>query len=354
RFEISGLSAQSNAELLLKQAKRFNVKNLGIADVSKYGFIKDRLPKGVKIYTGKAGISELAGSRSNDLVLVAISGSASIRPTYAAVASGRTVALASKEALVSAGYAITSLAKKTGAMLLPVDSEHSAVFQCLQGHDISYVDKLCITASGGPLFNMPKQRFDTVTSKDVLRHPKWKMGKKITVDSATLMNKGLEVIEAKWLFGIEVDHIDVIIHPEAIVHSMVKFIDGSVLAQLGITDMRLPIQYALNYPNRFRNSLRQLDLTDVEKLTFYKPDMKKFPSLKVAYEAARQGGSAPCVLSVANEEAVKAFLMGKLPFTEIIEVIERALSRHRVIERPSIEQIEALEEFTKEEVKKWV
>jgi len=350
KFEVSGLSAQSNVSLLIDQAKKFRPEAIAIGDEAKLG----RLPKSIKsrtrIFAGRSGVEELAGQKGADIVLVAISGSASIRPTYRAVASGKTVALASKEALVSAGHIITKEAKKRRSAIIPVDSEHSAVFQCLMGNHMSRVAKFYITASGGPLWNVPKSRFSHLSRKEVLRHPKWRMGKKISVDSATMINKGLEIIEAKWLFGIDIDRVEVLIHPEAVVHSMVEFVDGSVMAQLGITDMRLPIQYALSYPERFESSLEALDLTNIRKLSFYEPDLRKFPSLKLAYEAAKEGGSAPCVLNSSNEAAVKTFLRGRIRFTDIPKIIEKTLSKHKRIEFPSLDDIDEIGEWAEREV----
>ncbi|MBL7071140.1 MAG: 1-deoxy-D-xylulose-5-phosphate reductoisomerase [Candidatus Omnitrophica bacterium] len=353
RFEVSGLSAGSNMSLLLEQVKKFKPKAIAIGEGSKIGRSGRRIGEKVRLLSGKKGLEELAGEKDSDIVLVAVSGSASIRPTFRAVSAGKTVALASKEALVSAGHIITREAVKKGSTIIPVDSEHSAVFQCLLGSDISKVAKLYITASGGPLWNIPKKRFMHLSRKEVLRHPKWRMGKKISVDSATMVNKGLELIEAKWLFGIDIDRIEVLIHPEAIVHSMVEFIDGSVIAQLGITDMRLPIQYALSYPERFENSLKKLDLTNIKKLSFYKPDLKKFPSLQLAYDAARDGGSAPSVLNSSNEAAVDAFLRSKIKFTDIPKIIEKMLSKHKRIEFPSLDDIDEIERWVESEVGKF-
>ena len=351
KFQVSGLCAYSNATLLAEQANRFKPKAIAIGDEARAGELKKKLKISIRIFTGKHGIEELAAQHEADLVLVAISGSASIRPAYSAVSHGKDIALASKEALVSAGHLITREAKRRNSAILPVDSEHSAVFQCLGGNGASKVRRLYITASGGPLRQISKRDFKGLSTKIVLKHPKWKMGKKISVDSATMMNKGLEVIEAKWLFGIDIDKIKILVHPEAIVHSMVEFIDGSVLAQMGITDMRLPIQYALSYPERYESRLKPLDFISVSNLTFHKPDMNKFPSLRLAYEAAGEGGSAACVLTAANEMAVRAFLRGKIRFTDIPAIIEKLLSVHKRIESPSLDEIEEIEKWVKEQIK---
>lgn len=351
RFEICGLSAQSNVDLLAEQAKRFKPAAIAIGDETKLAALKRKYNReNTRILAGRKGLEELARQDEADIVLMAISGSASIRPTYAAVSAGKTLALASKEALVSAGHLITMEAKRKGSAIIPVDSEHSAVFQCLSGSQMSEVAKFYITASGGPLWDIPKRRFKDITKREVLRHPKWKMGKKITVDSATMMNKGLELIEAKWLFGIDIDRIEILVHPEAIVHSMVEFVDGSVLAQLGITDMRLPIQYALSYPERLNGNIEPLNLANIRNLTFYKSDSGKFPSLELAYKAGKAGGSMACVLNSSNEAAVKAFLKGRIKFTDIPKIIEKVLSRHKRIEFPSLDEIETIERWAEREV----
>ncbi|MDD5680338.1 MAG: 1-deoxy-D-xylulose-5-phosphate reductoisomerase [Candidatus Omnitrophica bacterium] len=353
RFQVCGLSAHSNIRLLAEQVNRFKPDAIAVSDESRAYELSRNLKCRVNIFAGKDAHEELAAQKEADIILIAITGSASIRPTYAAVSHGKDIALASKEALVSAGHIITREAKRRNSVIIPVDSEHSAVFQCLAGNDASKVRKLYITSSGGPLLNIPKRNFKNLSRRDVLNHPKWKMGKKISVDSATMMNKGLEIIEAKWLFGIDIDKIKVLIHPEAIVHSMVEFVDGSLLAQLGVTDMRLPIQHALSYPERYENSLKPLDLSKVGKLTFDKPDTVKFTSLKIAYEAAKEGGSAPCVLNASNETAVKAFLAGKVKFTDIPVIIEKVLSKHKKIEFPSLEEIEAIGRWAEEEVERF-
>lgn len=252
---------------------------------------------------------------------------------------GKQVALANKESLVMAGDLLVKEAQRSGALLLPIDSEHNAIFQCLEGRNRQELRRIILTGSGGPLRKRPKESFHALTQKEVLHHPKWKMGKKITVDSATLMNKGLEVIEARHLFGISVDDVEVVIHPEAIIHSMVEFVDGSILALLAVTDMKLPIQYALSYPVRLSGSCPSLDLRKVGPLHFESPDLDKFPCLRIAYEVARQGGSGPCLLNAANEEAVRAYLSGTLSFVKIPGVIEKVLSRRRILSHPTLDEI---------------
>jgi 1-deoxy-D-xylulose-5-phosphate reductoisomerase len=353
RFQVSGLCAQTNVSLLAEQVNRFKPRAVAIGDETKIGELRKRTSGNIRIFSGNQGIEELARQECADIVLVAISGSASIKPAYSAVSSGKDIALASKEALVSAGHLITREARRKNSSIIPVDSEHSAIFQCLRNEDISKIQRLYITASGGPLWDMPKRNFKELSPKIALKHPKWKMGKKISVDSATMMNKGLEMIEAKWLFGINIDKIKILIHPEAIVHSMVEFIDGSMLAQLGITDMRLPIQYALSYPERYKSKLKPLDLINVRNLTFYKPDTNRFPSLQLAYDVAKEGGSAAAVLNYSNEMSVKAYLEGKIKFTDIPKIIERLLSRHKRIEFPSLDDIDAIEDWVRMEVEKF-
>ncbi|MCG2705362.1 MAG: 1-deoxy-D-xylulose-5-phosphate reductoisomerase [Candidatus Omnitrophica bacterium] len=350
RFEVSGLSAHSNIPLLARQINEFKPSVAAISDESLVRELRKRIRHHTTTLAGKTAHEELAGQKDADIIMVAITGSASIRPAYSAVSHGKDVALASKEALVSAGHLIMREAKRRNSAIIPVDSEHSAIFQCLMGNNAAVVRKLYITSSGGPLWNVPKKAFKNLSQKKVLRHPKWKMGKKISVDSATMMNKGLEVIEAKWFFGMNIDSIEVLIHPEAVIHSMVEFIDGVLLAQLSITDMRIPIQYALSYPERCENRLKRLDLADIGRLSFCKPDKVKFPALEIAYEAAKAGGSAPSVLNASNEAAVRAFLVGKIDFTAIPVIIEKVLAKHKRIEFPSLDEIDAIGRWAEREV----
>ena len=262
-----------------------------------------------------------------------------MQPFLDAIRCGKTIAPANKEALVVAGHLIMREAKRHNSVIVPVDSEQSAIFQCLDGRKRNELKKVYLTASGGPLHKVFKKRFDEMTVSQILKHPRWKMGKKITVDSATLMNKGLEVIEAQWLFGLNVKNIEVVIHPEAVIHSMVEFIDGSILAQLGITDMRLPIQYALTYPQRYETRLRQIDFSKLRQLTFDKPDFDKFPALALCFYVARKGGTLPCVLNAANEQAVEAFLKHRLKFLDIYNIVERVVTRHKNVQKPKLRDI---------------
>ncbi len=352
RFKVVALSCDSNFELLSRQARRFKPEALGINDASKIKGLKERLGRrGIRIFGGPQGLEEIAQNSSADLVVVAISGNISLMSLVRAIESKKTIALASKEPLVSAGSIVMKLAARKNVNIIPVDSEHSAIFQCLNGRDTKNLKNIYLTGTGGPLRSIKKSLFDRLPKRKVLAHPKWKMGKKITVDSATLMNKGLEVIEAKHLFGLSQDRINVLIHPEAIVHSMVEFVDGSLLAQLAIPDMRLPIQYALNFPERLKSDALNVDFGRLKKLSFHQPDLKKFPCLSLAYEASRRGGSSPTVLNAANEEAVKEYLAGRVKFTAIPRIIERVLSTHRVIKDPGLKDILHIDGWAREKAR---
>jgi len=355
KFKIDALSVDSNIDLLLRQIKQFRPKAVAVRDIKKAAILKktaSSIIKGLKIYEGDEGVEELAGRRDADIVVVTISGTAALSPILRAMGSKKRIALANKEALVSAGKIITDFAKKKKIEIIPVDSEHSAIFQCLDGKGSrSYLSKIYLTGSGGPLRNVSKKDFNKLSTKDVLNHPKWKMGKKITVDSATLMNKGLEVIEAHWLFDVEVDKIEVLIHPEAIIHSMVEFSDGAILAQLANPDMRLPILYALSFPERYKTIFPKVAFSEIRKFSFYSPDTGKFPCLSLAYRVIRDGGSSPCVLNASNEEAVKAFLSGRIKFTKIPVIIEKVLSKHKNIKNPTLTDILDKERWAKEEAK---
>jgi len=351
-FSVVGLAAHSNAKLLARQARKFRPSVVAICNESKVNELRGALyGTDIKVLGGHEGVSELARSRGADITLVAIVGAAGFIPTLHAIDSVKTVALANKEPLVMAGGIITERAKKCGTKIIPVDSEHSAIFQCLNGHNREDLKKIYLTGSGGPLKNIDSRRFDSLSPEEVVNHPRWKMGKKISVDSATLMNKGLEIIEAKWLFGVDVAKIEVLMHPEAIIHSMVEFIDGSIMAQLSQADMRLPIMYAFSYPGRIKSVLPGLDFVKLGKLTFSPPDMRKFPCLKMAYEAARKGGSHPVVLNASNEEAVVAFLNRKIKFTKIPKIIEKVLSSHKAKVKPSLNEILQIDAWAREEAR---
>ncbi|MBI3315185.1 MAG: 1-deoxy-D-xylulose-5-phosphate reductoisomerase, partial [Candidatus Omnitrophica bacterium] len=329
RFIVTALSAYTNTVLLQKQVRQFAPKHVAAAPRTLAG-LKRSVPSSTRLYDAETDLGAMAALKEVDVVVIAMRGAGALAPFLAAARAGKTIAPANKEALVMAGEILMKEAHRFGARIIPVDSEQSAIFQCLDGAKTP-VKSVHLTASGGPLRDVPASRFGAMTVKDILRHPRWNMGPKITVDSATLMNKGFEFIEAQRLFGLRFDQIKVVVHPQAIIHSMVEFEDGSILAQLGVTDMRLPIQYALTYPDRLPTGLGRLDLAGLKQLNFQKPDLKKFPALGLAFEAARSGGTLPCVLNAANEEAVEGFLKGKIGFTAIYKVVEKIVRRHKII-----------------------
>ncbi len=331
RLAVVGLAAGSNAALLADQIETFKpaIVAMGTAAAVQRLDLGRAAYRPARVETGAAGLVAVATHADADIVLCASSGSAGLEAVLAAIEAGKTIALANKEVLVMAGALVTAAARRRRVAILPVDSEHNAIHQCLEGRSPAEVERLILTASGGPFRGQRADMLSGVAPEDALRHPTWRMGRKITIDSATLMNKGLEVIEAHWLFGISADRIDVVIHPQSVVHSLVELVDGSVLAQLGITDMRLPIQYAFSYPERWPATLARLDLTRAGALEFHHPDHDAFPCLRLAYRALAAEGSLPAVLNAANEIAVAAFLAGRLAFTAIPEVIERAMAAHQ-------------------------
>ncbi len=334
-FEVTYLASHSNVELLWQQAQKFRPKAVALVQSAQHlnGAAYDIQRRfdalGVELLFGDKGLLELASRDDVDIVVNAIVGSAGLPATLRALANGVTLALANKETLVVAGELVTQTAKRTGATLIPIDSEHSALWQCLSGERLERLERVIITASGGPFREWPNAAFDKITVADALKHPNWRMGRKITIDSATLMNKGLEVIEAHWLFALPLAKISVLIHPQSIIHSMVEFVDGSIKAQLGLPDMRLPIQYALTYPDRLPNAFPRLDFARWNTLTFHEPDLEKFTCLKLALQALTEGGTAPAVLNAANEEAVGAFLNERVRFVQIPQIISEALEQHR-------------------------
>jgi len=327
-YEVTALSGDSNIESLALQTRRVRPKIICVGNEFLAERISASIPSGTKVTFGSEGLGRIVARRDVDLVVFAISGSSCLPALVEAIKNKKRIALANKEALVSAGPMIMKLAAKNDVRIIPVDSEHSAIFQCLDGR-VERPAKIYLTGSGGPLLNVPKTKFTSISRASILKHPKWKMGKKISVDSATMMNKGLEVIEAKYLFGIDEKDIEVLIHPEAVIHSMVEFADGSVLAQLATPDMRLPIQYALTYPGRCPAIVERPDFSRIGRLSFSRPDAVKFPCLGLARAAARTGGLAPAVLCAADEEAVRAYLDGKIRFLDIPNIIEHCLARHR-------------------------
>lgn len=327
-FETEVLVANSNADLLINQAKEFDPNAVVIADESKYAQVKEALGNtDVKVFAGEKAVEQIVEMDSIDTVLASIVGYAGLSSTINAIRHKKQIALANKETLVVAGELITRLALENGVNIYPVDSEHSAIFQCLAGEWDNKIEKLILTASGGPFRGKDKKFLSTVTREQALRHPNWSMGAKITVDSASLMNKGLEVIEARWLFNVQPEQIEVVIHPQSIVHSLVQFEDGSMKAQMGLPDMKLPIQYALAYPNRLKNSWPRFDFRDFSSLTFEQPDHDSFPNLGLAYEAMQRGGNMPCVLNAANEIAVDSFLKEKIRFLDMSDVVRETLNK---------------------------
>ena len=338
RFKVKALAVRNNVRMLEEQIREFKPEVVAVYDKSAAESLKKMNPP-VEILEGEQGLIDAATLAGTDMVVSAIVGSPGLVPTYEAIKAGKDIALATKEALVMAGHLVMSEATRRGVSIFPVDSEHSAVFQCLDGRNMEEVEKIVLTASGGPFLKKSAQELAKVTPAEALKHPNWDMGKKISIDSATLMNKGLEVIEAYWLFNVPVEKIGVILHPQSIIHSMVSFIDGSVISQMSVPDMKGPISYALSYPERFGNVLPPLNLAEIGELTFEEPDMEKYPSLALTYEALRAGGTMPCVLNAANEIAVEAFLNGKISFTDISRVVSDTMKEHRVMKGETIGEV---------------
>ena len=337
-FEVYALTAHSNIDLLVEQARIYRPEVVAIADERHYKTLRealDGLP--IKVFAGADSICQIAAMSPIDTVVTAMVGYSGLLPTVRAIEAGKKIALANKETLVVAGELVTDLALRNRVDIVPIDSEHSAIFQCLVGENENSVEKLILTASGGAFRDTPKDDLRLATAADALRHPTWKMGAKITIDSATMMNKGFEVIEARWLFDIPIDKIEVIIHPQSIVHSMVQFCDGSIKAQLGQPDMRHPIQYALTFPDRLNAQVERANLADIHQLTFEKPDYEKFRNLRLAYDALRRGGNIPCILNAANEIAVDAFLKGKIGFFAMSDIIEQTISETAFISSPTLD-----------------
>jgi 1-deoxy-D-xylulose-5-phosphate reductoisomerase len=350
RIRLVGLAAGSNTELLLEQVRKHRPEAVSIHDPLKAKLLRDVLGTSSEVFSGAAGLLKLATLPAADIVLIAIVGTAGLQPALAAIRAGKDIAIASKEILVMAGEIVMNEARRHGVRVLAVDSEHSAIFQCLDGKSSDSVRKLWLTASGGPFRETPKEEFADITVERALKHPSWVMGRKITIDSATLFNKGLEMIEARWLFNIEMARVGVVVHPQSVVHSMVEFVDGSMLAQLSTPDMCLPIQYALTYPDRVPSSRVQTNLAKLGNLTFEEPDPDRFPALELARRAGEEGGTLPAVLNAANEVAVEAFVNAKLSFCQISETVARALERHSVVKHPTLEQILAADTWARTEV----
>ena len=337
-FVVEVLTAQNNCELLIAQALEFQPNAVVIGNESKYQQVKEALiPHDIKVFAGQKAIAQIVEMDSIDVVLTALVGYSGLIPTVHAIKAGKQIALANKETLVVAGEIITALARENGVNIYPVDSEHSAIFQCLVGEFHNPIEKIILTASGGPFRGKDRTFLESVTREQALKHPNWDMGAKITIDSASLMNKGLEVIEAKWLFGLKTEQIEVVVHPQSIIHSLVQFEDGSIKAQLGLPDMRIPIQFALSYPHRLRSDFERFDFTKYPQLTFEQPDLKTFRNLQLAFDALAKGGNAPCVLNAANEIAVAAFLNREVGFLEMSDLIEETLLQTEFIAHPSLE-----------------
>jgi 1-deoxy-D-xylulose-5-phosphate reductoisomerase len=349
KFIVEALIAGNNSELLTQQALRFQPDSVVIGNTSHYQQLKENLKNtGIKVYSGSEAIEQVVTSLTVDMVIAAIVGYSGLRPTISAIKTGKKIALANKETLVVAGEIISRLVKESGSQIIPVDSEHSAIFQCLVGELGNPVEKITLTASGGPFLNWSDDRLMNVKPSEALKHPTWDMGSKITIDSASLMNKGLEVIEARWLFDLSPEQISVIIHPQSVIHSCVHFGDGSVKAQLGVPDMRVPILYALTYPDRITSDLPRLDFRNYSNLTFAEPDMKKFRNLSLAYTALKLGGNMPCILNAANEIAVNAFLNEEIGFMQMPEIVEYTMENTLFNSSPDLDSLEISDAVARE------
>ncbi len=348
RFELEVITAQQNAGLLIKQAIEFKPNFVVIGNEDLYSEVSDALfLHDIKVFAGEESISQIIDIGSVDIVLIALVGFAGLKPTIRAIEAGKRIALANKESLVVAGDLVTKLAVEKRVSLIPVDSEHSAIFQCLSGENPDTIEKIYLTASGGPFRGKSWEEIQNATVAQALKHPNWNMGDKITIDSASMMNKGLEVIEAKWLFGLDPGQIDVIIHPQSIVHSIVQFQDSSMKAQMGLPDMRLPIQYAFGFPDRLKSDFPRFDFLNYPQLTFERPDIKIFRNLALAFEALERGGNMPCILNAANEIAVDAFLKNKIGFTRIPEIIEKSMERVDFVDKPTLDDYFLTDEATR-------
>lgn len=347
-FRALYLTAGHNTKKLAEQARRFRPRAVVIADQTRYPALKKELADICRVEAGMEGILKIVADPEVDVVLNALVGAVGMQPTFHAIQAGKNIALANKETLVMAGKLIMAAARQKNVQLLPIDSEHSAIWQCLAGEDPASVSRLIITASGGPFRNWPKEKLANATVEEALLHPNWQMGAKITIDSATLMNKGLEVIEAYWLYRVPLERIEVVVHPQSVIHSMVEFTDGSVKAQLGVPDMRIPIQYALSYPRRLPLPVEHLSFQKVKSLTFEAPDFDKFPCLRIAFDAIRRGGTAPAAMNVANEVAVQRFLKGEIRFTDIPEIVNQTVQAHPFRAEYTLSDLLALEKWARE------
>jgi len=348
RFEIVGLASLGRVETLVEQVQGFTPRAVAVSDPAAAALVRGRIDTNhTEVLSGPEALTNLVAAYECDMVVVATSGSVGLGPTLEAIELGRDIALANKETLVKAGHIVMRLAERRGVDILPIDSEHNAIFQCLAGHSREAVRRILITGSGGPFLHYTREQLERVAVAEALNHPRWQMGRKITVDSATLMNKGFEVIEGHHLFGLPIERIDVIIHPESVCHSMVEFADGSILAQLGPTDMRLPILNCLAWPERLPNTIQRLDLASIGQLTFMEPDLERFPALGYAREAASRGGTMPAVLNAANEVAVQSFLDGRIAFADIARTVRCVMDRHEALADPSLEQLEEADQWAR-------
>ena len=339
-FEVELISARSSVDLLVRQAVEFNAANVVICDEARYREVAETLqPRGVQVWAGLDSLCQLVRQPEVDIVVGAMVGFSGLRPTLAALEAGKIVALANKETLVAAGSIVTRTMREHGAVILPVDSEHSAIFQCLLAAQGNEVERIHLTASGGPFREWDRSRIASATASQALKHPNWNMGAKVTIDSATMMNKGFEVIEARWLFDMAPERINVVVHPESLIHSMVEFADGAVIAQLGCPDMRQPIAFALSFPARITTGGRKMDFATIGKMTFEAPDLRRFPCLELAYEALRRGGNAPCALNAANEIAVAAYLKDMISFYDIARINEKCLAGLNFVAEPALDDI---------------
>ena len=355
KFEVYAITANTRVDELIQQARKFMPEAVVIADESKYPKLKEELSDlPIKVYGGYESICQIVESKPIDIVVTAMVGFSGLRPTINAIKAGKAIALANKETMVVAGEMINALAMEYETPILPVDSEHSAIFQCLAGEMQNRVEKLILTASGGPFRTFTKEQLEHVTRQQALKHPNWSMGAKITIDSASMMNKGFEVMEAKWLFGVGAEDIEVVVHPQSVIHSMVQFTDGAIKAQLGTPDMRLPIMYALTYPTRLPSSFERIDWTQLKELTFEKPNLELFPNLRHAYTALAEGGNIPCVVNAANEICVAAFLEERIKFTDMPRLIERAMEKATYILKPTLDDYLETDREIRTMVKEWI
>ncbi|MDD2489140.1 MAG: 1-deoxy-D-xylulose-5-phosphate reductoisomerase [Bacteroidales bacterium] len=351
KFSVEVLTANKQADLLIEQALKFDPNAVVIADKSQYIKVKEALSKtDIKVFAGQESIEDIVQMETIDIVLMALVGFAGLKPTLKAIEAGRPIALSNKETLVVAGELVTRLAQENNVPIIPVDSEHSAIFQCLAGEYYSPIEKIILTASGGPFRGKNKDELKKVTPEQALRHPNWTMGKKVTIDSATLMNKGLEVIEARWLFGLDAKKIETVVHPQSAIHSFVEFEDGSLKAQLGLADMRLPIQYALSYPERLKSNFPKFNIYDYPSFTFEKPDFEVFKCLNLAYQALEKGGNIPTIMNAANEIAVESFLEGRISFLDIAQKIEMAMNKYNFIAKPDVNNYFETDKEVREEL----